>query len=314
MKKKTTADTPLFPELPPAATPPRRNRKKLGIPPGLDLDKYERDKEDGRLREIVGSWVRKKHSILENYVGYTRGVRKNYVEKFKRQSTFIDLFSGPGRVRIENTEDVLDGSSLLAWSKRGFGPFTRVYVADMHEALVAHCFERLQGAGAPVEYFKGEADRTVDEVIGRLDDGSYHFAFLDPFNLGSLSFDVIRKLATLKHMDILAHVSTLDLNRNLRLYIETQGSSLDRFAPGWRDVVDVNHPDEATIRKGIFEHWKKLVKTLRNMQVADAVQLISGDRGQPLYWLAFACRHQLGHRFWESMQPPAAPEQSTLFV
>jgi three-Cys-motif partner protein len=214
-------------------------------------------------------------------------------------------------VRIEETKDVLPGSPLVAWSSSGFGPFTNVYVADAHDDIVKDCAARLAAAGAPIEHFTGEADKTVDEVIARLDRRSYHFAFLDPFNLGSLSFDVIRKLAALKRMDILAHVSVLDLNRNLRLYIEQQGSSLDRFAPGWRNTVDTNLPDDM-VRAAIMQHWKGLLKTI-NMQLADALPLVSGDGNQPLYWLAFASRHPLGHKFWAAMQPPPLPKQDTLF-
>jgi three-Cys-motif partner protein len=277
----------------------------------LDLRKYDRDEQDGLLREIVGSWVRKKHSILEDYVAYTRGVRKNWVTKGPAGATYIDLFCGPGRIRIEKTKNVLHGSPLVAWTNRGFGPFTNVYVADAHADIAKHCKQRLELVGAPVEHFVGAADNTVDEVIARVDKRSYHFAFLDPFNLDSLAFDVIQKLARLKSIDILAHVSVLDLNRNLRLYIDEQGSSLDRFAPGWRDTVDTDLPDDL-VRAAIMAHWKDLLKTI-DMRLADALPLVSGDGGQPLYWLAFASRHPLGHQFWAAMQPPPLPRQETLF-
>jgi three-Cys-motif partner protein len=309
--KKEPSGTPLFPGLETPPRPPRRNRKKLGIPASLDLDKYERA-EDGRLQEIVGSWVKDKHAVLEKYVGYTRAVRKKWVARGPAGATYIDLFSGPGQVRIKDTKEVLPGSPLVAWRSSDYGPFTDVYVADAHAGILTDCVERLREAGAPVQHVAGEADATVDEVIKILDKRSYHFAFLDPFNLGSLSFEVIRKLAGLYSIDILAHVSAQDLNRNLRLYIEERGSSLDRFAPGWRDNVDINLPDPL-VRTAIFRYWRNLIQRLRGMKVADAVQLISGNEGQPLYWLAFASRHPLGHKFWQEIQPPSAPEQEELF-
>ena len=157
----------------------------------------------------------------------------------------------------------------------------------------------------------GAADRTVDEVLAKVNKFAYHFAFLDPFNLGSLSFEVIQKLARLKHIDILAHVSVLDLNRNLRDYIEKHGSSLDRFAPGWREKVDTNQPDDV-VRTAIMQHWKSLLKTI-DMRLADALPLVAGTGNQPLYWLAFASRHSLAHKFWAAMQPPPPPKQETLF-
>jgi three-Cys-motif partner protein len=102
---------------------------------------------DARVREIVGSWVRKKHSILEQYVGRTRGVRKNWVAKGPAGATYIDLFSGPGRVRVEETKDVLHGSPLVAWKSSDFGPFTNVYVADAHDDIVKDCAPRRSCSG-----------------------------------------------------------------------------------------------------------------------------------------------------------------------
>lgn len=317
MSKKRQDEYPLFSDLPPLPRPERRNRKKLGIPSGLDLDKYEKD-EDDLLREIVGPWARRKHGILLDYVSYTRAVRQKWCANGPpgtsyppAGATYIDLFSGPGRVRIEETTDVLHGSPLVAWEGRGFGAFTNMYIADAHPDVASHCHQRLQKAGAPVHPFVGTADTTVDEVLGSVNKYAYHFAFLDPFNLGNLSFDVIRKLARLKHIDILAHVSVLDLNRNLREYIEKHGSSLDRFAPGWREKVNANQPDEV-VRAEIMQHWKSLLKTI-DMKLADALPLVSGSANQPLYWLAFASRHPLAHKFWGAMQPPAPPTQDSLF-
>jgi three-Cys-motif partner protein len=255
--------------------------------------------------------VRDKHAVLKEYVGRARGVRKKWIAKGPAGATYIDLFSGPGRVRIRDTTEVLDGSPLVVWNNRSFGPFTNIYVADLHPDLVRHCRERLEAAGAPVEHFVGAAEATVDSVISRLDKRSYHFAFLDPFNLASLSFEVIRKLAGLWSIDILVHVSAQDLNRNLRLYMETQGSALDKFAPGWRNVVRTDDSDDI-VRAAIFEHWKTLLRGLKKMKVAEAAQLISGQQDQPLYWLAFASRHPLAHEFWAAIQPPPPPEQGSL--
>jgi three-Cys-motif partner protein len=185
-------------------------------------------------------------------------------------------------------------------------------VADAHADVAQDCRQRLMGAGAPVESFVGPADETVEQVLAKVNRYAYHFAFLDPFNLGNLSFEVIQELSRrLKHVDILAHVSVLDLNRNLRRYIEENGSSLDRFAPGWRKAVDINLPDDI-VRESIMQHWRGLLQTM-DMKVADALPLITGDGGQPLYWLAFASRHPLGHKFWSAMQPPPERRSEGLF-
>ncbi len=62
---------------------------------------YELD-EDGYLREIVGPWVQDKHVRLARYVGISRWVRAKFIGKGNAGATFIDLYSGPGRVRVRN--------------------------------------------------------------------------------------------------------------------------------------------------------------------------------------------------------------------
>ena len=75
--------------------------------------------------------------------------------------------------------------------------------------------------------------------------------------------------------------------------------------------MDTNLPDDR-VREAIMEHWKGLLKTMQ-MRLADARPLVTGGGNQPLYWLAFASRHPLGHKFWAAMQPPAPPKQDSLF-
>ena len=104
-----------------------------------------------------------------------------------------------------------------------------------------------------------------------------------------LPYEVIQKLATLKRMDILIHVSAQDINRNLRRHIKNPPSPLDVFALGWRDHADTGRPDVYD-RGHIVEQWRGLLKAA-GMDTADAAELVSGPNNQPLYWLAFAARH-----------------------
>jgi three-Cys-motif partner protein len=126
-------------------------------------------------------------------------------------------------------------------------------------------------------------------------------AFLDPYNLRALPFDVLRKLAALERMDILVHVSIQDLQRNLRQYInEGEGSPLDAFAPGWRAKVDTTRQDNL-VRAKLYEHWRSLIAGL-GMGTAEVAEKVSGPQNQPLYWLAFAARHQRALEFWEKIR------------
>jgi hypothetical protein len=175
-RRPPPANLSLFGGEQPAPPARRRTRKRnTDIPPDLDSSQYEID-EDGLLREIVGPWVRDKHAILERYVGIASSVRNKWVKRGQAGTTYIDLFSGPGRVRIKDTDTVLPGSPLVAWhcSQQRAAPFTKVFVADAHERIAFDCVSRLRATDAPVDHGVGKAVETVDSAMSQLNHYSYH--------------------------------------------------------------------------------------------------------------------------------------------
>lgn len=262
--------------------------------------RYEPD-EDGYRREVVGSWVEEKHIRLERYVEISRSVRQRFVGSGNAGATYIELFSGPGRARIRESEQVVHGSPLVAWTKslEGGSPFSEVHVSDLGPENMEAAVDRLRRAGANVFSETGAAVEVVDKIVAKLGRYALHFAFLDPYNLGSLPFSIIEKLAALKRMDLLIHVSISDLQRNLGRYIEARESPLDAFAPGWRERVDENRPQEV-VRAEILQHWRDLIAGL-GMTTSEAIELVSGDKSQRLYFLAFAARHERAIEFWEKI-------------
>ena len=113
----------------------------------------------------------------------------------------------------------------------GCGISTQIHVADADQRFSEAVGARLSQVHAPVFTETGSATVTVDRVISKLDPHALHFAFLDPYNLKALPFEIIQKLAGLKRMDILIHVSMQDLQRNLQRYIDRKDSPLNSFAP-----------------------------------------------------------------------------------
>src|SRR2546423_950548 len=103
----------------------------------LDPEKYEHD-EGGWPREIVGAWALDKYARLAKYVDISGpSVRRNFVAAGKAGATYIELFCGPGRVRIKNTAQVTGGSPLVAWreSERTNTRFTQMHMADADARL-----------------------------------------------------------------------------------------------------------------------------------------------------------------------------------
>lgn len=252
---------------------------------------------DGLPASDVGIWTLEKHERLRKYIDSSRAARR----KFK-QRTYVDLYCGPGRSRVRETAEFVDGSPLVAWeagNKHG-AQFTEFLLADSNDAYLEAARTRLQSLGAKVRTFHGEAETVVDRVIHALDPAGLHLALLDPFRLGDLPFAVIERLASVKRMDLLIHVSAMDLKRDLHNYLRTDGPKhLDRFAPHWRDKVDTGQRPEL-IRVAIFEHWKGLLKQL-GTSANECVEAVENSKSAELYWLVFVARHKLAHKLWSEI-------------
>lgn len=256
----------------------------------------------------VGEWASEKHEYLKRYIEVSRAARKKFlVGNRPGGATYIDLFCGAGRSRIKHTGAVVDGSAIVAWkaSVAANTPFSKIYVCDADPDNLNACVSRLRGLGAPVEGFALEAISAAPKVAQAILDKhpfGLHFAFLDPFNLETLDFSLIQQLSKVKRMDLLIHVSAMDLQRNLLSNIDSKKSIFDNFSPGWRDSVDTQGTQEV-VRVRLMEFWRSKLETL-NVWPSPTHRLISGSIGQPLYWLILAASNELAHKFWNTASNP----------
>lgn len=255
--------------------------------------------DDGLPAEEVGPWVKEKHELLCRYIDISRGVRAKFIGPGKGGATYIDLFSGPGRAKIKDTEEYVDGSCVAAWKKsvEGGSPFSAVYLADRDDTRLAAAKARLEKLNAPVVAIPGDAIDTVQQISHMLSGYSLHFAFLDPFSLGVLDFSIIERLSRFKRMDVLIHLSKMDLQRNLAINISTAESALDSFCPGWRGTIDISQA-QLGIRAELVEYWRSLVSGI-GIDPSKEMKLIKGSKQQHLYWLLLLASHDLAHKFWK---------------
>jgi three-Cys-motif partner protein len=260
------------------------------------------DPADGLIVDIVGAWASEKHERLRKYIDAARAVRAKYLPpRGTGGAAYIELFSGPGRSFVEDDNDFIDGSPLVAVkSARQSGTnFSDLHFNDIGAHNIHALRQRIGKLGRAANYYSEEAEKAVDKITYALNPAGLHFAFLDPYNLESLPFSIIQKLAALPKMNMLIHVSIFDLQRNLRRYLQ-DGRVLDAFMPGWRGSVDLNTTDQA-IRAGLLEHWRGLIGKL-GTSTAEGIELVSGPRGQRLYWLVFVSRHDLGLKLWDDIR------------
>jgi three-Cys-motif partner protein len=269
------------------------------------MPRYEID-DDGLPRSVVGEWALEKHERLQKYVDITRAARRKFtvhtsLRKYVGGAAYIDLFAGPGRARIRDSNRVIDGSPVIA-TKAALAsgvPFSEVYLADADERLCDAAVRRVKAVGGTVTGYAASAEAAAQHVVAKLNPDGLHFAFLDPCNLEGLTLATIKTLSTLPRIDILLHLSVADLQRNLDRYSAAPHSPLDEVAPDWRSAVDLKQSGKA-LRAAYVSYWRS--KTQELGFTHRGVELVTGSNKQRLYWLVFLSRSEFANDLWDKIR------------
>lgn len=243
----------------------------------------------------VGSWVpAQKYTLLAKMLGGTRYARKAHPRRI-----FIDPFCGPGRVRVRSESFTRDGGAVVAWRhSQQFGcGFTKVLVGDLDGNRAGACEKRLLALGAPVQAFTGPAVETIKKMVATVpkDSGTLTLAYIDPYNLKFLSFEIMKALAALDRVDLLVHFSTMDLTRNVDLELDRDRARFDPTAPGWREQAGAR--SKGNLSSGFFDYWHGLVSAL-GFKASEQQPLVTNDQNRGIYRLVFFSRHPLANKVW----------------
>jgi three-Cys-motif partner protein len=241
----------------------------------------------------VGPWVEDKHHALREYLKYHAKPRAGY-----RHRAYIEVFCGSGRGQLRNTGQFIDGSPVVAWkcSVEEKAPFSELYIADRDPKRRQACAERLRRLGAPVIEFEGDAITAAAAIVARLDPYGLHFSFVDPYSLGELRLELLRTLASVKRMDIMVHISAMDLFRNFDRNLAGERREFDAFAPGWQQHVAQGLPKDER-RRAAIDYWKTQVDAM-GLDATSEMKAVRNRQNRDMYWLLVLSRHPLGAKFW----------------
>src|SRR5687768_7418983 len=107
-----------------------RSKRRIRMP--VTGDQYWQD-ERGIWVENVGPWAKEKLEIITDYIQISSATRRKY-----RHCAFIDVFSGPGKSRIRDTLELIDGSPVAAYKQSlASHPFSAFHISDADGELSA---------------------------------------------------------------------------------------------------------------------------------------------------------------------------------
>lgn len=275
--------------------------------------------EDGLPARESGEWVKEKLYYVKRYIDVFETAMRN---RGWRRRIFIDLFSGPGKCVVRDTNEVLMGSPILALQTQY--PFTDYYFGDIEKANIDSLRQRISESSISKDHIHllvGDANRKVSDVatdIAQIDKKfiqgvlpSLNLAFLDPEGL-ELEWKTIETLARLNRMDLIIHYSQNGLTRNLDKCCATHKETVvDRFFGDreWRDVYKnaLSKRESIGVHRALIDYYKSKLNDLGYLVINDSEEISheplnrNTQRNAPLYRLIFASKHPLGNKIWNEV-------------
>lgn len=258
------------------------------------------DVERGDHGRGCGPWVaNRKHLQLARHL---HGTRQAWASPVWKHRVFLDPFCSWGRMQVQGEDFTRDGGAVVAWREAQAGgfAFTSMLVGDLVPQKAQACADRLGTLGAPVQHFSGPASQTLPAMLQRVPRrDTLCMAYLDPFNLQYLSFDLFRHLAQ-HRCDVLAHFSLMDLTRNVDMELDPERDRFEEAAPGWRRQPWARTSAKAGLVVPFFDYWQQLVQGL-GFQISRHHPLVPNLQGHKLYRLVLFAKNAMPLRVWDDV-------------
>jgi three-Cys-motif partner protein len=262
-----------------------------------------RPASDGLPLRCVGGWSKAKYYYLKNYIdAFATATRLKWHGKIY----YIDLFAGPGKSRVRDTEEEIDASPLLALNSPF--PFANYFFVDLDREVLSVLSERCRSHAlyGSIRFIAGDCNKIIDEIISEIPLRSLSLAFIDPTGV-HFNFPTVQKLATRKIDLIVTFPQGMAINRNIKKFLTEKHSPLDEWIGDeeWRELYykKLKERRDETVEKGIIGYYGRKLEALgyQEVKMGDEVLVRSTRKRLPLYCLLFACKHPLGHKLWREI-------------
>ena len=251
---------------------------------------------------VIGE--RRKYQLLRLYVQlFSASMRTKWDCR-----VYLDLFAGPGRARIKGTTKIVAASPLIALDiEPAFDQY--IFCEKKKEKIDAlQTRVRRDYPEAKAVFQPGDANELVAEVLEKIPQHTrgfkvLSFCFVDPYNLGDLSFDTIDRLSH-RFIDFLVLIATdMDASRNVSIYELPGNATVERFlgVPEWRTEWEEAKAKGESFSSYLMDRFSKQMEARRYIRapIEETKLVRSTEKNLPLYRLALFSRHELGKKFWE---------------
>jgi len=260
--------------------------------------------DDGLAKNPARIWTEKKYKLLGGYCDiFTRAMRRGWQEL-----VYIDLNSGSGFAKIEESQKLLKASPLIALSVPT--PFDTYIFCDENEEYLDALKSRVHNEfpEKKVHFILGDCNMIIEEIRSKIpeyskDNKVLSFCFADPYDL-NLHFDTVRKLTINKLIDILIlQAYYMDANRNFINYINQNNTKIGLYldSSNWRQEFNDRHLNQNDFVIYLAEKYESNMKSIDYLSPRrDRIQM--PIKNVPLYYLEFYSKHEKGKDFYQKVQ------------
>ncbi|MFL6244437.1 MAG: three-Cys-motif partner protein TcmP [Thermoanaerobaculia bacterium] len=270
--------------------------------------------DDGLVTPVVGDWSEDKYQLAKCYASIFATSMKHKWECL----VYVDLYAGAGRARISDARGkIVPATPLLVLDVPH--PFTKYIFCELDPPKLGALQQRIATAypARDVQFVEGDCNERVDDIAALIPAYSktyrvLTFCFVDPYNIGSLAFATLDRLARNRQIDFLVLIASgMDANRNRELYLRPEKTAVSRFVGGdtWRSEWP-----ESKLSFGDFvaDEFGNAMRRLGYVYDGLAsLQLVrSTEKNLALYHLGVFSKHPLGAELWKKCRQSAKAQRS----
>jgi three-Cys-motif partner protein len=261
--------------------------------------------DDGLPYSDVGAWAEDKYALVGLYDRlFSTGMKNKWPTR-----VYVDLYSGPGFVRVRGTGRMMVSSPLLALGVPD--PFDKYIFCESDRDLLQALRARVNRVSpkADVKFVLGDCNERVEEICANIPSrsasrGVLTFCFVDPYDI-SIRFSTIKRLSAYR-IDFLCLLALqVDANRNIERYLSSGNSKIEEFLglPRWRESWRAAENERIRFPRFLAEEYSRQMEKLGYLPVPwDRMrQVRSDEKNLPLYRLALFSRHERAYQFWDDV-------------
>jgi len=245
---------------------------------------------DGLPIRKSGEWAKRKHHYLRNYCGITTvSMRKKF------RLVYLDVMAGPGRCKIEETNEESPGSPLIALDH----DFVEYIFIEEEPELVNALRQRIANhpKAGRITVIPENWVRVADSGRLKFDASTLVVAFIDPTGISQVPLSAMRILAKNPRIDLLVTIQyRLGIVWNVPQYLKAKSNqtALDNFLddPSWREW---ENKDASGFGRRAVEFF---CDKFQREEGFIGTRHVSIPENNPLYRFTLFSRHPLGESFW----------------